>query len=151
MRVAGLVAVGVFGASACNVIIGADDPKLRQTGEACDTNDDCMSNLCVVGQCATLSADGGPCTTAKDCTNASSYCNLCVCTACPTPGTCSDFVMCGAACGVPCQFGEKCAADPDCDSGQGLVCDVAHVQCVSQNCKNSDGTFACNITTCAKC
>ncbi len=151
MRVVGLVAAIVFATSACNLIIGADDPKLRQYGEACDTNDDCMTNVCVVGKCATFSADGGPCISAKDCTDTVAYCNLCICTACPIPGTCTDFVTCGAACGAPCELGDKCAADADCDSGKGLLCDVGHGVCVSQNCKNPDGTFTCGDATCAKC
>ena len=150
-RQVSLAIASVLAASACNVIIGADTPMLRQVGEPCHASADCMSNLCIVDKCGTLSADGGPCGKASDCSNTSDACKLCKCTPCATPGSCADFVACGQTCGVPCEMTQPCVVDGDCDIAKGLACDVARAQCVSVNCKNPDGTFTCGVTTCAPC
>jgi len=152
-RVLGALAGALFvSLAACVQILGADDPMRRQLGEPCTVDRDCTDGLqCVLRKCAMASPAGGSCTKAADCSDSTLYCNLCRCSPCATPGSCTDFVTCGRDCIMKCTLGQPCGIDDDCDMPSGYRCDIARSQCVSQNCKNPDGTYQCGIATCAPC
>jgi hypothetical protein len=142
---AGVVALS----SACNLIIGADEPERRQDGEPCMIPRDCADGLlCIAMKCGKQSPEGGPCNDAGQCSTAGNVCVNCTCYPCSGP-SCADFTDCGRSCNDTCGLREPCRADADCDPKKGLVCDTEHGECVIPDCKLGAGDFVCGPPQCA--
>lgn len=141
---AALAAVGVGSAEAANK---------RSVGNACSTNSDCASGLCVQ---ETRTRKICHCRSAGDCPAATAQCQTAACL--PT-GYCGAAITAGASCddGVPCTVNDVCQADgscvgtpKSCDDNNACTADACDP--VTGNCINSpvvcdDGNL-CTIDSC---
>lgn len=151
---AAVVWVGfVLLSGACNEIIGADEPTLRDGqlcgfGDICSNDAPCIDFVCACRRdgalcgsgCRRQCISGETCVVDDDCISN----NVCHETAedgirrCMPIG-CASHGYCGLACGL-CENGGPCSADNDCLSN---ACDSVHLTCADPNCIVDASTSYC--------
>jgi hypothetical protein len=169
-RLARLIAVGqnrrrvfkTLAAVALAAVAGARGvdaaTRKRSVGNACATNADCASNLCVTeARTRKICA----CVSPADCPQATDQCHVAVCTfgvcgnaiavgqscddgnPCTTESTCDDAAQCGK--GTPTANGVTCAGGVCCDG----ACQVSCNPYGDSACQTPTTTCDANIVTCS--